>query len=69
MSYHKEIRNAQNLIKSVKALYDDSQCSVIELIKTVITEDTLGCFMSSFLFLFIIDWVMQQSKKKRTGNR
>ena len=59
----------------VKALYEDFQCSVIEDNETtapfpVITGVKQGCCMSGFLFLLIIDWVMQQTvQEERTGIR
>jgi len=56
----------KKLINMVKALYEDFQCSVIgdnEITAPfpVITGVKQGCCMSGFLFLLIIDWVMQHT--------
>jgi hypothetical protein len=65
----------QKLIQMVKALYADFQCSVIDENETtdwfpVITGVKLGCCMSGFLFLLVIDWVMRRTVEgERTGIR
>ncbi|XP_062604700.1 uncharacterized protein LOC134266492 [Saccostrea cucullata] len=61
----------RKLIMMVKALYDNFQCSVID---DNVTTDPFpvkqGCWMPGFLFLLVIDWVMQQSVRgMRTGIR
>lgn len=56
----------------VKALYDDSQNSMTEDNEITVPFPAMtgvkpGCCMSVFLFLLIIDWVMQQTvKEERT---
>ncbi|XP_062612120.1 uncharacterized protein LOC134273919 [Saccostrea cucullata] len=65
----------RKLITMVKALHDNFQCSVIDDNETtdpfpVVTGVKQGCRRSGFLFLLVIDWVMQQTvRKKRTGIR
>ena len=63
------------MIQMVKALYEDFQCSVIDEGVTterfpVMTGVKQGCYMSGFLFLLAIDWVMQRKTDgERTGIR
>ncbi len=54
------------LIKVIKTMYDGSQCAVMDEsgrmgwfeVKSGVKQ---GCNMSGFLFLLVIDWVMQQT--------
>ena len=65
----------QKLIRMVKTLYEDFQCSVIDEHETtdwfpVMTGVKQGCCMSGFLFLLVIDWVMRKTLEgERTGIR
>lgn len=57
------------MIQMGKSLYEDFQCSEIKDNETTapfpaMTGVKQGCFMSEFLFLLIIDWVMQQTVKE-----
>ena len=63
------------LISMVKALYKDFECAVIDENETsewfpVMTGVKQGCCMSGFLFLLVIDWVMNKTvSRTRTGIR
>jgi hypothetical protein len=65
----------QKLIRIVRTLYEDFQCSVIDENETtewfpVRTGVKQGCCMSGFLFLLVIDWVMRRTVEgERTGLR
>jgi hypothetical protein len=56
----------QKLIRLVRTLYEDFQCSVIDENETsewfpVRTAVKQGCCMSGLLFLLVIDWVMRRT--------
>ena len=65
----------KKLISMVKALYKDFKCAVIDENETsdwfpVMTGVKQGCCMSGFLFLLVIDWVMNKTvNRARTGIR
>ena len=63
------------LITMLKAMYEQSKCAVVDgcgsydwfYVKTGVKQ---GCWMSGFLFLLVIDWVMRRTiEGKRTGMR
>ncbi|XP_022781588.1 uncharacterized protein LOC111322699 [Stylophora pistillata] len=60
----------QKLIRMVKTLSEDCQCSVIDETETtdwfpVMAGVKQGCCISGFLFLLVIDWVMRKNRRGR----
>ena len=65
----KAYRIPDKLIRMVKIMHDDFECSVLEegeqirwfKISTGVKQ---GCFMSGFLFLLTVDWTMRRTTER-----
>ena len=63
------------LIRMVKIMYDDFECSVLEEGEQtrwfkITTGVKQGCVMSGFLFLLTVDWTMRRTTERhRNGIR
>ena len=63
------------LIRMVKMMYDDFECSILEEEEQtrwfkIITDVKQGCIMSGFLFLLTVDWTMRRTTERhRNGIR
>ena len=57
------------VIRMVKIMYDDFECSVLEEDEQtrwfkITTGVKQGCAMSGFLFLLTVDWTMRRTKER-----